>query len=35
MTAVVEKQLPIPVPKPVSSYAQRYNSLRASGLQDS
>jgi len=35
MVPVVEKHLPAPVTKPVGSYAERYNSLRASGLQDS
>ena len=35
MHTVEQKQLPTPVTKPVSSYAQRYNSLCASGLQDS
>ncbi len=35
MARVSEKKLPTPVTKPVASYAQRYNSLRASGLQDS
>ncbi len=35
MARLSEKQLPAPVTKPVGSYAERYNSLRASGLQDS
>lgn len=35
MVRVAEKKLPAPVTKPVGSYAERYNSLSASGLQDS
>ena len=35
MVCVAEKKLPALVTKPIGSYAERYNSLRASGLQDS